>query len=75
MYDFRFYQACMGGANTTSFLVGMGGARRGGTFVFQVVFGVESGPFTSFHSDSRLSIQVFLSSSGTGSRSKEFPSS
>jgi hypothetical protein len=63
------------GANTTSFLVGMGGGERG-TFAFQVVFGVESGLFT-FHLDIRLSIQVFFSSTsfGMGIQSKEFPSS
>ncbi len=75
MYDFRFYQACMG-ANTTSlvFLWVWGGGERG-LFVFQVVFGVESGMFT-FHLHIQLSIQVFFfsSSSGTGIQTKEFPS-
>jgi hypothetical protein len=70
MYDFKFYQACMV-ANATSLVFLW---VWGGTFGFQVVFGVESGMFT-FHLDIPLSIQVFFfsSSSRTGIQSKEFP--
>jgi hypothetical protein len=48
------------------------GVRRGGLFVFQDVFGVESGLF-SFHLDIRLWIQVFFLFFWDGIQSKEFP--